>query len=360
MVEPSCPVRSPQLLSRLGVLILILIALAGPLAAQGLPMKSLLETEHEDPSRAETQPRTWHNHSGRFSVEATFLDMRDDQVRLVRVDNGKTIELPLAALSDEDQLFCRQLSSPSSPPTIDTEESNVVPSWERLFQVQLDAIDASISTLDQELLRITKADDTTLVLEQDFSHAWLDFLQSVRGKPVRVHYTLVDVQEGKALSNGRSEIKLQLADPTFPNDGYSPEITVAQSARDARALQAGAIIQLDGQVGSRSRRTFDSMSFVRRLPNSPSYGTSLTLGTTGRLSKSAANYLGWRQLPDEDDRPGIYWAVTLVYYVDSLRVLSGKSLDDYHAFLARRQGTATDRGGSTSALDGDIDSGDSP
>src|SRR5260221_11510810 len=52
--------------------------------------------------------RTWKDRTGKFNVEATFVETRDGKVILKRGD-GTTIAVPLSRLSDEDQKFVHGL-----------------------------------------------------------------------------------------------------------------------------------------------------------------------------------------------------------------------------------------------------------
>ena len=53
---------------------------------------------------ADARPREWSDRSGRFSVRAELMEVKDDQVVLKRQD-GKTISVPLQRLSWRDQGF---------------------------------------------------------------------------------------------------------------------------------------------------------------------------------------------------------------------------------------------------------------
>ena len=53
---------------------------------------------------ADARPRKWTDRSGRFSIRAELMEVKDDQVVLKRPD-GKTISVPLMRLSRRDQDF---------------------------------------------------------------------------------------------------------------------------------------------------------------------------------------------------------------------------------------------------------------
>lgn len=59
--------------------------------------------------------RTWTDRTGKFSVEARFDGVKDDQVGLV-ASNGKRIEVPLERLSEDDVRYVNELLKPTENP----------------------------------------------------------------------------------------------------------------------------------------------------------------------------------------------------------------------------------------------------
>jgi hypothetical protein len=60
------------------------------------------------------QRRTWSDRAGKFNVEATFVELKDGTVGLMRAD-GKRIDVPLERLSDADAKYVRSLEESESP-----------------------------------------------------------------------------------------------------------------------------------------------------------------------------------------------------------------------------------------------------
>ncbi|MEK6238929.1 MAG: SHD1 domain-containing protein, partial [Planctomycetales bacterium] len=56
--------------------------------------------------------RTWTDKSGKFSLEAEFIELKDGKVRLKKPD-GKTFSIPLDKLSDADQAYARAQAEPA-------------------------------------------------------------------------------------------------------------------------------------------------------------------------------------------------------------------------------------------------------
>lgn len=55
--------------------------------------------------------RQWATADGRFQVKAVFIETKGEQVVLKRSDNGKTIEVPLPRLSEDDRKFLASLDT---------------------------------------------------------------------------------------------------------------------------------------------------------------------------------------------------------------------------------------------------------
>jgi hypothetical protein len=65
-------------------------------------------TSEVDPAKSGTdQLRTWQSSDGKFSVEATLVEVLGDQATLRRADR-KVIRVPLSRLSDADQEYVRK------------------------------------------------------------------------------------------------------------------------------------------------------------------------------------------------------------------------------------------------------------
>lgn len=58
--------------------------------------------------------RTWVDATGKFKIEATFIELKENQVSLKKKQDGKVISLPLDKLSKADQDFVKSLGKPES------------------------------------------------------------------------------------------------------------------------------------------------------------------------------------------------------------------------------------------------------
>lgn len=61
-------------------------------------------------------PRTWHDDSGKFSIEAELIELDSDEVVLKRAD-GSLIMVPLKRLGTADRRYLESLNKTAAPPT---------------------------------------------------------------------------------------------------------------------------------------------------------------------------------------------------------------------------------------------------
>lgn len=65
-------------------------------------------------STARGQHRTWTDNTGKFSIEADLVEVKQDRVVLKKTDSS-TITVPIGRLSDADQKYLKSLEQPGSP-----------------------------------------------------------------------------------------------------------------------------------------------------------------------------------------------------------------------------------------------------
>src|SRR5205823_472123 len=66
--------------------------------------------------------RTWTDRTGKFSVKARFQEVKGDNIVLAKAD-GKTIEVPLAKLSDADAGYVKGVTEASDNPFVESATS---------------------------------------------------------------------------------------------------------------------------------------------------------------------------------------------------------------------------------------------
>jgi hypothetical protein len=79
---------------------------------------TLFSTVGSSVAKAET--RTWTDGTGKYKIEADFLEILEGQVKLQRTD-GKKISIPLAKLSKDDQAYLRELLKQRRSGGVDTD-----------------------------------------------------------------------------------------------------------------------------------------------------------------------------------------------------------------------------------------------
>ncbi len=90
---------------------------AGGVAEQRGPKNDRL-TDNREKAR-EDEFRTWRDTTGKFKVEAAFIDFRDGKVQLTKED-GSIVNVPVQKLSENDQKYVTQRTSTSvkQPPVV--------------------------------------------------------------------------------------------------------------------------------------------------------------------------------------------------------------------------------------------------
>ncbi len=63
---------------------------------------------------AQEKARTWRDAGGKFSIEATLVEVQADTVRLQKSDGSK-ISVPIAKLSSVDQTYVKNMTQQESP-----------------------------------------------------------------------------------------------------------------------------------------------------------------------------------------------------------------------------------------------------
>jgi cytoskeletal protein RodZ len=84
-----------------------------------VPAPAAGQTEATPPAASETataeaKPRTWHDATGTYQVEATFVRFANGKVTL-KPTNGKEMTIPLGKLSTEDREYVEKQPKPANP-----------------------------------------------------------------------------------------------------------------------------------------------------------------------------------------------------------------------------------------------------
>lgn len=174
-------------------------------------------------------------------------------------------------------------------------ESNLdeLPIWELQFYRAIETVEKANENRALQNSVIAASDDTTLIKSEQLKQVAREHAQAISGLELRVHFRLKDVGASKKLSRNREAVNLSLDDSTFPYRMIPDAITVVCSPTEARQLQIGCIIRADGTLTTPSRLSFDKVNFVDSEKN------------------------------------------LIRFYVNSVRVLEGKPLDEFRGFETR-------------------------
>tara|TARA_R110002073_G_scaffold73085_6_gene178784 strand:+ start:5812 stop:6591 length:780 start_codon:yes stop_codon:yes gene_type:complete len=187
-----------------------------------------------------------------------------------------------------------------------------LPAWERQFFAALQSIDDAIKNLEDANEEIENTANP--LLKKDLlESARQRYSAAIQGKKLIVHFKLSDITPGKTFSRYKQAFELTLSEPTFPSHEYKARVTVVISPTHARRLTLGSIVRVEGQLSEADRDSFERIYFARKRGIAPLPGDQQYRGLSNRA------------------------AYPFTYYVDNTRVLTGKLLEEYKAFLPRYQ-----------------------
>lgn len=204
---------------------------------------------------AEEESRTWTSDDGKFTTEAAFAGFRAGKVTLRKVD-GKTVDVPLGRLSEEDQIYVRKIA-PDDPKSIDA--------------------------LDEQEAQLER-DEEGRVTEVHFrpssriSRRHVDLLA---GLPNLQRLTLAQVRIGSGALDGIEVLSgLRQLDLTASGIG-NPEVKQVTVLKNIEVLNLS-----DTQITNRA------LSYLKELPRL----TELTLANTRIADNGIANLEELKQL----------------------------------------------------------------
>ncbi|MEZ6090694.1 MAG: SHD1 domain-containing protein [Pirellulaceae bacterium] len=237
--------------------------------------------------------RTWTSESGRFSVQAQLLDVAAESIRLKRADDGRTIDVPISAISSADrqylQSFLQQQRERQQPPTT--------------------------STIDWKM-----PDPATLRVEQESKDRYqLHPFGSVSIPDADFAWRLVSRQPIVFVAQGDREqemLVLTIASPAFSQDQRKARLKGAYSEAIHQVTGAGlqelkgSKIEFANSLADRARFTIRAASaegnerlFLAEVQFHPAFtcifqATAESTQRTAMLMKAAADFRSNDSLPD--------------------------------------------------------------
>lgn len=223
--------------------------------------EALAEEQPADESSVGTESlsavRTWHDRTGKFSIEAKLLDVNDDSVRLFVANDERTIEIPLEKLSIADREYCamvlRQLMQGDVVNAIEAALPGTPPDqFKRGETAVLDAVD-EYQTAVKSLIE----EDLTSA-EYQLKHRDLvqNFLRAVNGKKLRIHFAVRDVQRASANS-----VEIWLSNCSLAASGTPQSIALRLPPSKWRNMKRGSVVRIDGTINERAPRDLTSLDF---------------------------------------------------------------------------------------------------
>lgn len=81
-----------------------------PMTSDKMNSADTATTDSTGATGLDSKKRTWTDKTGKFQVEAEFVEIEEDNV-LLKKDDGTVIEVPLLKLAPKDQVLARKLAS---------------------------------------------------------------------------------------------------------------------------------------------------------------------------------------------------------------------------------------------------------
>ncbi len=259
------------------------------------------------------------NHEQGRVTDMPFRTFHYDRLRILALLAAIAFSFQSTASSGYGQTLKRKTDADSESPEVVENEaqdsSSDVPVWERKVFAALTVIDDAIAEYESANTEAETARNS-IVRKDMLLEAENAFSEAVNGQRFFVHFKLTQIDAGKTFSRFKQSIELTLHEPTFPGHQYGAKVTVVISPSQARKLTIGSLVRVEGQLQERSRDSFDRIGFYRD-PNTPPLA--------GDKQSSRFNYSQSRS------------RYTFIFHVNKVRVLAGKPLAEYHAFLPRYQ-----------------------
>ncbi len=114
-----------------------------------------------DRSIADEPARTWRDAAGKFSIEAKFIDIQADSVRLQKA-NGDTINVPLAKLSESDVAYIKAKTNAKSDKPAENDNPFATPSLSKIEPLQV-TFSLQSMTSSQDITDLPGSGTTTLL-----------------------------------------------------------------------------------------------------------------------------------------------------------------------------------------------------
>jgi hypothetical protein len=223
------------------------------------------------PVEIEIVNRLWVDATGTHMVRAKLLDVSNGKVKLQREDNQQTVEMALDQLSLDDKTYCIKLYEAIQQKLAEVKKNDIDPTAVTANQTiaALDSIDEANRAFSSALNQIESRNPTTLQRNKEFAGAALQFVKTITGKRLQVHFLVDDVEPTKYVSRDRRKIALTLSAPDIQLEFAPNSIEVWIETSSAEQLQRGDVLRMQGRVNESSRKSFGMIEFQLNPINVP-------------------------------------------------------------------------------------------
>lgn len=264
--------------------------------------------------------RMWHDQSGKFSVRAKLLEVKNDKVRLL-TENGSIKEISIQRLSAADAEYCQsrklnaivdegQGSSSDQPMAIFIERNREI-----LDRVQLDAIEFA-----KEINAAYNSESTAVQKQRDYEAVQKKDSSSVSGTRVTCHFILNNVSLSKE-GRRRSIANLSLGPSDMGSRLRERNLEVVVETSGVEHLVKGDVLRISGLVNKKTTKSYASFTVMYPVQN-------FLLDAY----ESASEFTKDRGF-FESNNPRI-WVIAYLH-VDTIRKLTGNQADEVRDVIMR-------------------------
>lgn len=265
--------------------------------------------------------RMWHDQSGKFSIRAKLLEVKEDKVRLL-AENGSIKEISIHRLSGADAEYCqsRQLNTAADEGHGRSSDQQMAIFIERnreiLDRIQLDAIKFA-----KEVNDAYESEGTAVQKQRTYEGLHKKTSSNFSGTRVTCHYILNNVslsKEGRRRSIGN----LILGPSDMGGRLRERELTVVVETSGFEQLAKGDVLRISGLINKRTAKSFASFTVMypvhEFLPNA--------FFSASKFAEDRGIFYS-----DRDQR---IW-VKASLHIDTIRKLTGSQADEVRDVIMR-------------------------
>ncbi len=244
------------------------------------PISHVREPEDRRPKIDDRRPkilvpneseRVWRSLGG-HETSATLLTVNElkNWVQLLKSD-GTIVRVAIDKLSQVDAEYCVSMIQRAIPGDVFYDASVLV----GFDQESAESLAVLHSAINRGALRIRKILDSQasdFEKKKEYTSAKYEFLASVKGLPLSVHFLVEGVERGP-LFGKKQQVSVLLSSPELPVDFQSADPLLGKSVkvilpfRESEVIGVGDLVRLKGKINESSDMTIQNIRFKYALPN---------------------------------------------------------------------------------------------